>query len=155
MRGSRDYCQGVQVQPPENSSENVFFSFFKSSTYFTANRGFPMVTAKKKNVFQGFSGGPTFSGGGEGPSFSRGGGGPNAFFIEIHITCDFPGGGPDPLSPLWIRTCNLYNCYLKKISFVSIDWIWRIATTITGRNVLTSIKCRVSPETLKGHMKRF
>ena len=26
--------------------------------------------------------------------------------IETHITCDFPGGGggPDPLSPLWICT---------------------------------------------------
>ena len=24
---------------------------------------------------------------------------------EIHITCDFPGGGgPDPITPLWIRT---------------------------------------------------
>ena len=24
---------------------------------------------------------------------------------ETHITCDFPGGGgPDPLTPLWIRT---------------------------------------------------
>ena len=27
--------------------------------------------------------------------------------IETHITCDFPGGGPDPLSPLWIRTCRI------------------------------------------------
>ena len=24
--------------------------------------------------------------------------------IETHITCDFPGRGPDPLSTLWIRT---------------------------------------------------
>ena len=23
---------------------------------------------------------------------------------ETHITCDFPGGGPDLLTPLWIRT---------------------------------------------------
>ena len=83
MRGSRDYCQGVQVQPPENSSENVFFFLFLSpQLILQLNRGFPMVTAKK-NVFQGFSGGPTFSGGGggEGPSFSRGGG-PNAFFYR-------------------------------------------------------------------------
>ena len=29
-----------------------------------------------------------------------GGGGSNCLFsIETHITCDFPGGGPDPLSP--------------------------------------------------------
>ena len=47
------------------------------------------------NIFQG------------GPTFSSGGGGSNCLFpIETHITCDFPGrGGPDPLSPLWIRTC--------------------------------------------------
>ena len=42
------------------------------------------------------------------PTFSRGGGGGGGgvqmlIYIEIHITCDFPGG-PDPLSPLWIRT---------------------------------------------------
>ena len=43
-----------------------------------------------------------------GPTFSRGGGGSNCLFpIVTHITCDFPGGGggPDPLPPLWIRTC--------------------------------------------------
>ena len=51
-----------------------------------------------------------------GPTFSRGGGevgGSNCLFpIETHITCDFPGGGLDPLSPLWIRTwedCGLNN----------------------------------------------
>ena len=43
--------------------------------------------------------------------FQRGGGGVSNFFqgvqclfpIETLITCDFPEGGPDPLSPLWIR----------------------------------------------------
>ena len=47
----------------------------------------------------------TFSRGGRGPTFSRGGGP-----IETHITitCDFPGG-PDPLSPLWIRTWTLWH----------------------------------------------
>ena len=36
--------------------------------------------------------------------------------IEIDITCDFPGGGgPDPLSPLWIRTCHICNrCWSKQ-----------------------------------------
>ena len=45
------------------------------------------------------------------PIFSRMGGGSNFFqgrvqmlSIETHITCDFPGRSPDPLSPLWIRT---------------------------------------------------
>ena len=41
------------------------------------------------------------------PEFSRGR--VSNFFLmliskETHITCDFPGD-PDPLSPLWIRTC--------------------------------------------------
>ena len=37
----------------------------------------------------------------------QGGGGSNCLFpLETHITCDFPGGGPDPLSPLLIRTCS-------------------------------------------------
>ena len=27
--------------------------------------------------------------------------------IETHRTCDFPGG-PDPLSPHWVRTCNTW-----------------------------------------------
>ena len=26
--------------------------------------------------------------------------------LETHRTFDFPGGGADPLSPLWIRTCD-------------------------------------------------
>ena len=52
------------------------------------------------NIFQGGGGGPTFSRGGGGPTFSRGGGGSIAYsLIETHITCDFPGGGADPLSP--------------------------------------------------------
>ena len=42
--------------------------------------------------------------GGGGPTSSRGRG----VSKETHITCDFPGGGggggPDPLTPLWIRT---------------------------------------------------
>ena len=48
-----------------------------------------------------------FNGSRVGPEFSRGRG--SNFFLmliskETHITCDFPGD-PDPLSPLWIRTC--------------------------------------------------
>ena len=26
--------------------------------------------------------------------------------LETHRTCDFPGWGADPLSPLWIRACD-------------------------------------------------
>ena len=57
-----------------------------------------MVNFKEIYHFQSSRGGSTFS---RGPTFSRGGGGgSNCLFpIETHITCDFPGGGPDPLSP--------------------------------------------------------
>ena len=48
---------------------------------------------------------------GESNFFGGGGGGGGEggvqmlISIENHITCDFPGGGgPDPLSPLWVRT---------------------------------------------------
>ena len=47
------------------------------------------------NIFRGRGGGPASSGGREGVQM--------LFTIEPHITCDFPGG-PDPYSPLWIRT---------------------------------------------------
>ena len=57
--------------------------------------------SKKTIILQGFGGG---GGGGE-----RGGSnlfqGPNANSRNPR-TFDFPGGGADTLSPLWIRTCD-------------------------------------------------
>ena len=98
--------------PGQKSSDNGFFLvlrlFYRSQ----------MVNFKEIYHFSRFQRGPTFSRGG-GSNFFQGGGS-NCFFpIETHITCDFPGG-PDPLSPLWIRTC------LKKASFilVSIPWFY-------------------------------
>ena len=58
-----------------------------------------MVLSQRKLYFSKDRGGPTFLGGGGGSSVQV------LISIETHITCDFPGvGGPDPLSPLWIRT---------------------------------------------------
>ena len=55
--------------------------------------------SKKTIILQGFGGG----GGGEGdPTYS----GVQMQILETHRTFDFPGGGADPLSPLWIRTCD-------------------------------------------------
>ena len=76
-----------------------FFFFFspqlnlqKSNGQFQRNLSFFKVP---KGV-QHFPGGiQLFPGGGGG-----GGGGSNCLFpIETHITCDFPGGGPNPLGP--------------------------------------------------------
>ena len=67
-----------------------------------------MANFKENYQFSRFQRGPTFSRGGGGgggvPPFSREG--CQLFIpIETHITCDFPGGGPDPLPPpLWICT---------------------------------------------------
>ena len=80
-----------------------------------------MVISKKTIIFKGFREGPTFSRG-EGNFFHGGGGGGVQWVISIetHITCDFPGGGggggADPISPLWIRTCDFttYLSYFKR-----------------------------------------
>ena len=54
-----------------------------------------MVNLKENYHFSRFQRGPTFS---RGSNFFRGGGGGGGsnwlFPIEIHITCDFPGGVP-------------------------------------------------------------
>ena len=73
-----------------------------------------MVISKKTIIFKGFRGGTTFSRG-EG-NFFHGGGVQWVISIETHITCDFPGGGADPISPLWIRTCDFttYFSYFKR-----------------------------------------
>ena len=54
--------------------------------------------SKKTIILQGFGGGrgrgyPTYSG-------------VQMQILETHRTFDFPGGGADPLSPLWILTCD-------------------------------------------------
>ena len=63
--------RGVQARPPENSLDTVFLS----STYFTVNRGGPMVILQRRQYFskdpervQYFPGGSNFflGGGGRG-----------------------------------------------------------------------------------------
>ena len=87
------FVRGVQVSLTKKSSD-VFFSpqliLQRSNGQFQRNLSYFKVP---KGV-QHFPGG-----------FQLFPGGSNCLFpIETHITCDFPGGGPDPLSPLWIRT---------------------------------------------------
>ena len=63
-----------------------------------------MVYFKENYNFTRFRGG-----GGGCPTYSRGGGrglGVQMLILETHRTFYFPGGGADPLSPLWIRTCD-------------------------------------------------
>ena len=73
LRGSRDYCQGVQVHLPENSSDNVVFGFFSPQLILQFYRGCPMVISKKTIIFKGFRGAQLLQG--ERATFSMGGGG--------------------------------------------------------------------------------
>ena len=86
MRGSRDFCQSYLVL-------SLFYSLQRGSNGFIAETTILIL----------------YQGSGGGPLFSRGGGvGVSNFFqgvlmpisLETHVlTCYFPGGGPDPLSP--------------------------------------------------------
>ena len=90
------FFRGVQINLTKKSSDNVFFFFFflVLSLFFRSQ----MVNF----IFQGSTGGPTFSRGGGGSNFFEGGGSNCLFPIETHITCDFPGGGGSgpPVPPL-------------------------------------------------------
>ena len=52
---------------------------------------------------QHFPGGPNLFQGGQ--TFPRGGGGVQMLIIETHRTCDFPGGGENPLSSSPLDPC--------------------------------------------------
>ena len=56
--------------------------------------------------FRGVGGGGGGGGGGGSNLFQGRGLGVQMQILETHRTFDFPGGGADPLSPLWIRTCD-------------------------------------------------
>ena len=54
-------------------------------------------------------------------------GGSNCLYpIETHITCDFPGGGADPLTPLWIRTCYLDQQEIAFFRLVVVGWYFSV-----------------------------
>ena len=96
------FARVVQARLPENSSDNVFCLFCPQLLQFYS--GLSMVYFKENYYFTRFRGG-----GGGGQNYSRGGGrglGVQMLILETHRTFDFPGGGPDPQSPLWIRTCD-------------------------------------------------
>ena len=83
MCGSRIFCQaGGGGGGPENSLDNVFLVINLFYNLQSGSNGFITEGRRGSNFFQGVG-------------VSK----------ETHITCDFPGrGGPDPLTPLWIRT---------------------------------------------------
>ena len=98
------FARVVQARLPENSSDNVFCLFCPQLLQFYS--GLSMVYFKENYNFTSFF---FFFFGGGGSNLFQGGGrglGVQMLILETHRTFDFPGGGPDPQSPLWIRTCD-------------------------------------------------
>ena len=104
MSGSRNFCQGGQARLPENSSDNVFCLFCPQLLQFYS--GLSMVYFKENYNFTRFRGEgvqPIPGGGGGGGGRRLG---VQMLILETLRTFDFSGGSADPLSPLWIRTCD-------------------------------------------------
>ena len=117
----QDFRQGGRgrVNLTKKSPDNVVF--FWSSAYFTEVK---WLISKKAIIFQGSRGSPTFPGGGGGSNLFQGGS--NCLYpIETHITCDFPGC-PDPLTPIWIRTCYLDQQEIAFFHLVVFGWYFSV-----------------------------
>ena len=119
LRGSRDYCQGVQVHLPENSSDNVVLCFLALSLFYCFTEGVQWLFQRKLLFLKVSEGVQLFQG--ERATFSMGGGVQWVISIETHITCDFPGGGGGggggphipPLDP-HMRFHNLFFLFQKE-----------------------------------------
>ena len=117
LRGSRDYCQGVQVHLPENSSDNVVFCFLVQGLFYSFTEGVQWLFQRKLLFLKVSEGVQLFQGGG-GNFFHGGGGVQWVISIETHITCDFQGGGGGgphipPLDP-HMRFHNLFFLFQKE-----------------------------------------
>ena len=82
MRGSRNFRQ----RGPGQSDKKADFFFSSPQRILQKSNGQFQRNLSFFKVPEWVQGDPTFSRGGLYP-------------IETHITCDFPGGCPDPLSP--------------------------------------------------------
>ena len=83
LRGSRDYCQGVQVDLPENTSDNVVFCFLVLSLFYSFTEGVQWLFQRKLLFLKVSEGVQLFQGGGGGGgNFFHGGGGPMGNFYR-------------------------------------------------------------------------
>ena len=111
LRGSRDYCQGVQVYLPENSSDNVVFCFLVLSLFYSLTKGVQWLFQRKLLFLKVSEGVQLFQG--WRATFSKGGGGgPMGNFYRNPVI--FQGGGPHipPLDP-HMRFHNLFFLFQK------------------------------------------
>ena len=115
LRGFRDYCQGVQVHLPENSSDNVVFCFLVLSLFYSFTEGVQWLFQRKLLFLKVSEGSNFFKGGGQ--LFPWRGGVQWVISIETHKTCDFPGGGGGPHIPPMdphMRFHNLFFLFQKE-----------------------------------------
>ena len=96
MRGSRNFCQGGarSLMARKQPGKRFFCLFFLLvlNLFYSLQRGSNGFITEKIILFKG-SRGSNFSGEGGGSRVQV------LISIETHITCDFTGEGPDPLSP--------------------------------------------------------
>ena len=78
-----------------------FFVFFSPQLILQFTEGIQWFYNRENYTFEGSRRGPTFSGG---SNIFHGGSNAN-FYRNPYNLCFSRGGGPDRLSPLWIRTC--------------------------------------------------
>ena len=96
-------CQGWVVQVNLKKALTRFFFIFPNFSLFYRSQ---MLNFKENYHFSRFQRRVQHFPGGGGNFFHGGGGGSNCLFPKkTHKLVIFQGAGPDPLSPLWIRTC--------------------------------------------------
>ena len=96
MHRSRIFSGGVQPDGHKTVWTTFFFLIILVlNLIYSLQRGSNGFITEKTILFQGIRGGPTFS---------RGGGSKCQFLLKP-ILLVILQGGPDHLSPLWIRTC--------------------------------------------------
>ena len=132
-RGSRNCFQGG---PGLTSRKQSGQRFFLVQLILQFTDGVQWFYNRENYTFEGSRGGQTFSRGEGGPTFSTGV--QMLISIEIHITCNFPGGGvgPDPLSPLWIRT--------RRRALKHLVMFQAFVVQISISRVTTSVKAGIS-----------
>ena len=116
------FVRGVRVNLTKKAL--TMFVFLVLSLFYWSQ----MVNSEENYHFSRFQRGSNIFQGG-GANFFQGGGGSNCLYpIETHITCDFPGGGggPDPLNPLWIRTCYLDQQEIAFFRLVIVEWYFSV-----------------------------
>ena len=130
MRGSSNFRQGggpIQSDKKRSDSGCFFFSpqliyrsqmvDFKENYHFSRFMRGSNIFQGGSNIFQGGGGVQHFPGG---SNLFQGGGSNCLFPIETHITCDFPGGGPDQRSMLLSSlrsSLMLFNIVFLPVAF--------------------------------------